>query len=58
MVKVALFGGTGGCGSAFADYALEANHSVVLLARTPSKVEITYDNLNVIEGDGTSAEDV
>eukprot|EP00584_Thalassiosira_punctigera_P001786 CAMPEP_0172540806 /NCGR_PEP_ID=MMETSP1067-20121228/11736_1 /TAXON_ID=265564 ORGANISM="Thalassiosira punctigera, Strain Tpunct2005C2" /NCGR_SAMPLE_ID=MMETSP1067 /ASSEMBLY_ACC=CAM_ASM_000444 /LENGTH=48 /DNA_ID= /DNA_START= /DNA_END= /DNA_ORIENTATION= len=48
MVKVALFGGTGGCGSAFADYALEANHSVVLLARTPSKVEITHDNLNVI----------
>jgi uncharacterized protein YbjT (DUF2867 family) len=58
MVKVALFGGTGGCGSAFLEYALAAKHSIVLQARTPSKVTTTDENLKVIQGDGTSADDV
>jgi len=58
MAKIALFGGTGGCGSAFLEYALAANHSIVLQARNPSKVKVTHDNLKVIEGDGTSAGDV
>jgi putative NADH-flavin reductase len=58
MVKVALLGGTGGCGSAFVEHALAAGHSILLLARTPSKVTTTHENLQVIQGDGTSAEDV
>ncbi len=58
MVKIALLGGTGGCGSAFADHALAAGHYVVLLARTPSKITSTHENLKVVQGDGTSAEDV
>jgi len=58
MVKIALFGGTGGCGSAFLKFALEANHSIALQARTPSKVTTTHENLTVVQGDGTSAEDV
>ena len=58
MVKIALLGGTGGCGSAFLKFALEANHSVVLQARTPSKVTVTHENLSVVQGDGTSADDV
>ena len=57
-MKIALLGGTGGCGSAFLQFALKANHSVVLQARTPSKVTTTHDNLKVVQGDGTSAEDV
>ena len=57
-MKIALFGGTGGCGSAFLEYALAANHSIVLQARTPSKVTLTHDNLQVVKGDGTSADDV
>ena len=58
MVKIGLIGGTGGCGSAFLKHAIEANHSVVVQARTPSKVTMTHDNLTVVQGDGTSAEDV
>mmetsp|Transcript_10890 Transcript_10890/g.23081 ORF Transcript_10890/g.23081 Transcript_10890/m.23081 type:complete len:201 (-) Transcript_10890:113-715(-) len=58
MAKITLFGGTGGCGSAFLTHALEAKHSVVLQARTPSKVTVTHENLTVVQGDGTSAEDV
>jgi len=58
MVKIALFGGTGGCGSAFLNFALEAGHSIALQARTPSKVTVTHENLKVVQGDGTSAEDV
>lgn len=58
MVKIALFGGTGGCGSAFLKYALAANYSIVLQARTPSKVTTKHNNLQVVKGDGTSAEDV
>jgi hypothetical protein len=58
MVKIALLGGTGGCGSAFLKYALAANHSVVVQARTPSKVTVTHENLHLVKGDGNSAEDV
>ena len=58
MVKIALFGGTGGCGSAFFKYALEAGHLIVLQARTPSKVTTTHANLTVVQGDGTCADDV
>lgn len=58
MVKVVLFGGTGGCGSAFLQYALDADHSIVLQARTPSKVTIIHEKLKVVQGDSTSAEDV
>merc|ERR1719343_1411020 len=58
MVKIALLGGTGGCGSAFLQHALAANHTVVLQARTPSKVTTQHANATVVQGDGTSAEDV
>jgi len=58
MTKIALLGGTGGCGSAFLEYALAANHSIVLLARTPSKVKLTHANLTVVQGDGTVSQDV
>ncbi len=58
MTKIALLGGTGGCGSAFLEYALAANHSIVLVARTPSKVTHTHDNLTVVQGDGTVSQDV
>ena len=58
MVKIALLGGTGGCGSAFLDYALAAGHTIVLQARTPSKVTKTHENLKIKQGDGTKAEDV
>ena len=57
-MKIALLGGTGGCGSAFLEYALAANHSLVLLARTPSKVSQSHENLTILKGDGTSGDNV
>jgi putative NADH-flavin reductase len=52
MVKIGLFGGTGGCGSAFLKYALEANHMITLQARTPSKVTVSHENLSVVHVTG------
>ena len=58
MVTIALLGATGGCGSAFLKYALEAGHTVRAQARTPSKVTTKHGKLTVIKGDATSADDV
>ena len=48
---IALFGGTGRTGRHVITYALDKGYKVQMLARTPSKVETTHDNLTVIEGD-------
>ena len=53
---IALFGGTGRTGRHVVTYALEKGYKVQLLARTPSKVETTHDNLTVIEGDLSNEE--
>jgi putative NADH-flavin reductase len=58
MVNIALFGATGACGSFFLEHALAANHSIVMLARIPSEVSITNDNLKVVQGDAPSDQDV
>ena len=56
---IALLGGTGACGKAFCEKVLSSsNHKIRLLARTPSKISTKNSNLEVIEGDGTSFDDV
>ena len=50
---IALFGGTGGTGSAFLKLALDAGYQVRALVRTPSKVSVGSNNehsLTVIQG--------
>ncbi|MEM8524979.1 MAG: NAD(P)H-binding protein [Bacteroidota bacterium] len=49
--KIALFGGTGQTGREFLKVALENSYAVKALVRTPSKVELSHPNLEVIQGD-------
>merc|ERR1712212_1313439 len=48
-MRFALFGATGATGSAFLRQALDDNHEVVALARSPEKIEIKHEKLKVIK---------
>lgn len=51
-MKLAIFGGTGKTGKLLVTQALEAGHDVVLLARTPSKMDdVRHERLQVLKGD-------
>jgi uncharacterized protein len=50
MVKVAVLGSTGKSGSRIVTELLNRGHSVVAIARDPSKVENTNANLTVVQG--------
>jgi len=50
-MKIAVFGATGQTGLEFVKQALTANHHVTALVRSPEKMGLTNDNLNVIKVD-------
>ncbi len=52
-MKILIFGATGPTGRHLIEQALEQNHEVTAFARTPSKIEITHDNLSIAQGDAT-----
>lgn len=58
METIALFGGSGRTGLPFIERALKENYRIVALARNPSKISISHENLRVIEGDVLQEEDV
>ena len=45
-----VFGGTGQTGQHFTRLALDAGHRLRVLARTPAKVTIQHDDLEVVQG--------
>ena len=53
-----VFGATGQTGRHFTRLALEAGHSVRALARTPAKLAIEHDALEVLQGSVTDALDL
>ena len=57
-MKIALFGATGQTGKEFLTVALQANHTIKALARTPSKLDQSDGSLSVIQGDVLVYEDV
>lgn len=57
-MKLAIFGGTGPLGQQLVQQALDANNEVVVLARTPAKLEIQHPNLTVQQGDVLNPDDV
>jgi len=57
-MKIAVFGGTGKTGKPFVEQALEAGHSIRMLARNPVKVDIKHESLEVVQGDVCVLEDV
>ena len=57
-MTIALFGGSGRTGAAFIPKALEAGHSIRLLARSPEKVAYSDPKLTVLKGDVLEAASV
>jgi len=50
-MRIAVFGATGKLGQYFVEAALDKGHSIVAYVRSPEKLKLTHDNLEVIEGD-------
>ena len=50
-MKIALFGATRGVGKEILVQGIERGHHVTALVRDPSKLEVSFANLNVIQGD-------
>ncbi|MCB9780932.1 MAG: SDR family oxidoreductase [Alphaproteobacteria bacterium] len=57
-MHVVIFGGTGPTGRLAVEQALAAGHHVRVLARTPSKLAMEHERLEVVAGDALSAEDI
>ena len=49
-MKIAVFGGTSVMGKSFVAQALEAGHSIQVLARTPEKMDQEHEDLSVLQG--------
>ena len=58
MKKIALFGASGQTGQEFLDQALKEGYTVKALVRTPSKINQTSPDLEVIQGDVLNYDDV
>ena len=58
MRKIALFGATGQTGQEFLTVALEKGYYVKALVRSPHKITIKHQNLELIKGDVLNIENV
>ena len=58
MMKIIVFGATGGAGKFVVQQGLDAGMEVTAFVRTPAKLEITHENLNVVQGDAFNKEEV
>ena len=50
-MKILIFGSTGSIGRHLISQALEQGHRVTAFARSPDKIDITHENLQVTQGD-------
>lgn len=57
-MKLIIFGATGGVGQALLQQTLAANLEVTAFVRTPAKVQLTHENLTVVQGDAFNQADV
>ena len=57
-MKLALFGATRGVGKQILLQAIERGHSVRALVRDPSKLDVSFANLEVVQGDVLNANHV
>jgi putative NADH-flavin reductase len=51
MMKIAIFGATGGTGRALVEQALAQGHTVTAFARNSSALAMTHSRLSVVQGD-------
>ena len=54
-MKIAVFGPTGDTGKQIIEQALDAGYEVIAYPRNPSKLNMTHENLTVIQGELTNA---
>ena len=57
-MKLTIFGAAGRTGILLVQQALDADHDVVALVRTPSKLSIKNERLTVVQGDVANLSDV
>ena len=57
-MKLTIFGATGRTGQHLVKKALEAGHEVTAYVRTPSKLKVQDENLNVVQGELTDPDKV
>lgn len=57
-MKIIVFGATGGVGQHVVKQALEKGMAVTAFVRTPSKLDVTHEKLQVIQGDAFNPEEV
>jgi putative NADH-flavin reductase len=57
-MNLTIFGATGKTGFHLVEQALAAGHSITALARTPAKMTIHHERLQVIQGDAVNAAQV
>jgi len=57
-MKVILFGATGLAGSAILTELLKAGHKVTAMVRTPAKVTVQHEALQVVQGDVMNEADI
>ncbi|MFJ5788930.1 NAD(P)-dependent oxidoreductase [Lysinibacillus sp. NPDC097162] len=57
-MNILVFGATGRVGSHIVSLALKEGHHVIALVRTPSKMNITDENLHVKQGNVLNIEDI
>jgi putative NADH-flavin reductase len=50
-MNITIFGGTGPAGLLTIQKALSSGHQVIAYARTPSKISIQHDNLEIVKGE-------
>jgi putative NADH-flavin reductase len=53
LVKLVIFGATGGTGQQLVDQSLAAGHEVVAFVRDPAKLDIRHEHLMIVQGDVT-----
>ena len=57
-MKIIVFGATGGVGKRVVEQAVENGFEVTAFVRTPSKLEISHENLSVVKGDAFNPAEV
>ena len=57
-MKIIVFGATGGVGQSVVKQAVENGFEVTAFVRTPTKLEVTHENLNIIKGNAFNQAEV
>lgn len=57
-MKIIVFGATGGVGQSVVKQVIENGFEVTAFVRTPTKLEVTHENLTVIKGDAFNQAEV